>query len=167
MKVTSSGCGTAAGGLLRGVGKGGTALLGALSAFKPGVNTVPVGDDPQPVEQEFAADASGFVNHRQARPGVGATADEEQVLDFVELVLGTAPEHLVKPVGQVEHGAAVTVVAPIFGGDGHLGHDVIADAFKAQFFFDLVEDAFLVGILVFFPVDVLVNVGHGHQGVHR
>ena len=114
-------------------------MLGALSALEPGVNAVPVGDDAQAVEQEFAADASGLVDDRQAAARMGAAADEVEVVDLVKLVLWSAPQHLVEAVSEVEDSATVAVVAPVFGRDDHLGDDVVAQAFEAEFGLNLLK----------------------------
>ena len=94
-----------------------------------------------------------------------ASANEVQILDFVELVLWSAPQHLVETVSEVEHGAAVTVIAPIFGCDDHFCDDVVSQSGEPEFLFNLVEDAFFVGFLMLFPVDVLMNVRNGDEGV--
>ena len=97
---------------------------------------------------------------------MGSSADEIGVVDFIKLVFWSAPKHLVQTVGQIKHSTTVAVVAPIFGRDDHLGHDVVAQAFETEFGFDLVENTVSVSVLLLVPINVLVNVGYGHQGVH-
>lgn len=96
---------------------------------------------------------------------MGASSNEVQIVDFVKLILWSSPEHLVQAVSQVEYGASVAVVSPIFGGDDHFRHDVISEVFKAEFGLNLVDDSVAVRILFFVPINVLMDVGYRDEGV--
>ena len=98
---------------------------------------------------------------------MGATADEVQVVDLVELIFWAAPEHLVEAVSQVEDRTSVAVVAPILGCNDHLGNDVISQAFEPKFLLDLFEDTVPVSVFFLGPVDVFMDVRNGHQGIDR
>ena len=97
---------------------------------------------------------------------MGASTNEVEVVDLIKLVFGSAPQHLVEPVRQVKHSAAVAVISPIFGRDDHLGDDMVSQTFKAKLGFYLVEDSVSVGVLLFVTINVLVDVRNGDQGVH-
>ena len=68
-----------------------------------------------------------------------SATNEEEVVDLVKLILRSSPQHLVKTVGEIEHSTSVTVVAPIFWSDDHLGDDVVSKIFKAEFLLYLIQ----------------------------
>ena len=94
-----------------------------------------------------------------------SATNKVQVCDFVKLILWSAPQHLVEAVSEVEYRSTIAVVAPIFWSDDEFGLDVLANVFKAEFGFNLVNDSVSVCVLFFFPVDVFVNVRYWDEGI--
>ena len=117
------------------------------------------------VAEHARADLGAEEDGGQAAAGVGAAADEEEVVEAGEFVLGAEVEHLAQVVGEVEGGAFVDVEAlPGVGGVDDFLLDPAAEV-DAHLVADLVEGTFAVGRHGLLPVDFAVAVGRGDEQV--
>ena len=122
----------------------------------------------QVLDEQPAGDAGPFEDHRQPAAGMGAAADQVDLLEILEPVARPVVQHLPHVVGEVEGGAAVDlqVVLPVGRRDDLLEANAPLEIVDPQCREPAQDQRAIAGRLAL-PVDAASQIANRHQDVER